>query len=676
MNTSAKATDGGVMPSQMTEFLVRLAVALHRHSMYPSGHPALATEAAKLLEHLTQVVAAGDALRIKVLPDALVVGDWITPPKHPRLEALAKWLHGHQLLSVTLRSECGEKELHDFLTTIGIEPQQADTALGAASAEQLERWPNILVEPVPYDAISRGSEDGEDGRVDAADVNRFWARVPDAQTGAGDAIDLLSADASQEASAGKPGVDQLIENHLPNILQAWDGSDENAASVRRGVSRLILSLDRDKLSELLELARSSGELDDEDGRREVTAEAVEELIQAAQDVSNEQVPIWLVRLLTKIGMYAENATEAPSMPADNSFGDLVGQLAGGWEVGDHKPETYEKALGQLISATPALQTGESLLSEPRPERIIQISLEIDDISNSARRAALALLDQGEFSSIVDLLEGSPVRSETASELWKVVATPERVRQLLSGKQPDFDALDRIIPRLGMDAAEPMLDVLMETESRPTRRELLPRLVSLGPEVGPLAVKRLDDGRWFVLRNMLNLLNQLDTQPAGFTPAPFLEHSEARVRHEAVKLALKVPTLRERAVLTALGEQDERTIGIGLTAAADECPAAAVPYVARHVLDHELSPGVRLRGVRALSGSRSEKALRALIRLTWLRKFPWRGRLAPPSPITVTALTVLAKDWPTDSRARRILRRAARSSNSSIRAALTAAEDSE
>src|SRR5207302_914244 len=80
-----------------------------------------------------------------------------------------------------------------------------------------------------------------------------------------------------------------------------------------------------------------------------------------------------------------------------------------------------------------------------------------------------------------------------------------------------------------------------------RRGLLAQLVRLGAGIGPLVVRRLEDDRWYVIRNLLALLEDLAVLPEGFSPARFALHADARVRRQAVKLPLKLPAERDVAL---------------------------------------------------------------------------------------------------------------------------------
>ena len=133
--STTASTESEVLSGELEELLVRLAAALQAHSMYPAGHPALRPALRKTMECLDEAFLDVSSIRIKITPDCLAVGRATTPAGHGLLGALARRLHGHQLLSITLIADLAEKEISDFLTTIGIDPGLSASALGAAGVE-------------------------------------------------------------------------------------------------------------------------------------------------------------------------------------------------------------------------------------------------------------------------------------------------------------------------------------------------------------------------------------------------------------------------------------------------------------------------------------------------------------------------------------------------------------
>jgi HEAT repeat protein len=210
----------------------------------------------------------------------------------------------------------------------------------------------------------------------------------------------------------------------------------------------------------------------------------------------------------------------------------------------------------------------------------------------------------------------------------------------------------MLERLGDEAIEPMLDVISESESQQTRRVLLDRIVKMGPAVGPLAVQRLEDPRWFVQRNALAILGELPEPPPGFDSAKYLQNADARVRRESMKISLRAGEGRDRAVCAALADADPRTVRMGLSAALESCPVAAVPLVVKRATA-KLPDEVRLAAVSVLGACGHPAALDALIQMTAPRKTLLGLKLPQKSRVFLAALSVL-RNFESDTRVERVL----------------------
>src|SRR5206468_4570588 len=234
-----------------------------------------------------------------------------------------------------------------------------------------------------------------------------------------------------------------------------------------------------------------------------------------------------------------------------------------------------------------------------PLRIVQTALETGVLGFGAWRAIERLVAEHQVGNLVDLLAVSPSTPDVGP-LWTRVTSPDVVRELASSEPPDFATLDRVLPRLPVDGFEPLLDVLGASESRTTRRGLLDRLTRAPRELGPVIATRLTrEIPWYVTRNLLLILDGLPELPQGFSSTAFTAHEDARVRREALKVSLKVPSERERALLAALRDADPRTVRLALTTALDDCPPSALPLITQLVRDESVISELRVLAIKVL-----------------------------------------------------------------------------
>jgi len=182
-----------------------------------------------------------------------------------------------------------------------------------------------------------------------------------------------------------------------------------------------------------------------------------------------------------------------------------------------------------------------------PDRIVAMALEVDTVGPGVLAAADRVVEEGRLGQLLDALAQVGEAPAAAPEVWARLATPDVVRRLAGHEPVDFKTLERLVPRVGLPAAAPLLDALATAEARSTRRGLLAQLAKMGPELARIVIARLDDPRWYVTRNLLALLEDLAPLPAGFSASSYLGHTDARVRWQAVKLQVTLPAQRDAAL---------------------------------------------------------------------------------------------------------------------------------
>jgi len=224
-----------------------------------------------------------------------------------------------------------------------------------------------------------------------------------------------------------------------------------------------------------------------------------------------------------------------------------------------------------------------------------------------------------------------------------------LHQLLDSEPVDPSILDAFLGLVGDSAVVPMMQGLLDSESRQVRRLLLDRLVTLQPEIQHLAIQHVDDSRWYVTRNMLWLLNGVEHVPEGFVPDPYLQHKNESVRYEAVRLGTRLPRGREKAINVGLADANEKTVRLALNAALVICPNSALPRVVSRAFSGPTD--VRLLAVRVLEAVGTETAVSALLELTEPKRGLFGLKHPAKDPVYLAALRALCSS----SYDRRVLR---------------------
>ncbi len=687
------APEKAALSRELADFLIELSIALHKHSMYPEGHPSLAPAAASVTRRAEHLFENRTTLALGVARQQLVIEGVATDPKNPLLAELAGRLHRHHLGAVTFHRGLRVSEVSDVLKTLSVEAERTGEPLGLGSPEQLRAWDHIRLHPVTYERLELLQEDdqvpapGDEGSKERGLRGaQLWVGLARAALTAEAMGDDAAPQATEPTLIAKAidehpksaAYDQVIVGYLLQIAdELKHAGGAEAVALRRRTSKLVGALQPGTLRRLIEMGGDNAQrhkfaIDVTHG---LAVDAVLEIVRAMADASHKTVSDPLVRMLSKLAQHAEQGTAETRPQADEALRDQVRDLLQGWTLEDPNPDAYGQALQKMAAAAPAASQRREGQQAAEPLRIVQTAVETGALGFGAWRAVERLVAEHHVDALVDLLAESPDASRPAvradiAPLWTRVTSPDVVRQLASSEPPDFATLDRVLPRLHVDAFEPLLDVLGESESRTTRRGLLDRLTRAPRELGPVIATRLSgDIPWYVTRNLLLILDGLPALPAGFSTAAFTGHEDARVRREALKVTLKVPAEREPALLGALRDSDPRMARLALAAALEDCPPSALTVVAELARAAGTPSELRVLAIKVLGRVRNSIGLNALLALVdggtnWLG----RPRLAARSLELLAALMALGAGWRNDVQAAALLALAAASNDPDVRSA--------
>ncbi|MBI4502961.1 MAG: HEAT repeat domain-containing protein [Gemmatimonadetes bacterium] len=698
---------------ELGEFLIELSIALNKFSMYPDGHPSLRPAVEGLLRTLEQLLLERGSLSLGVARQQLVIEGVATDTNNPVLKDLAGRLHRHHLGAITFSRGAELDELIEFVGRVAVEADRAEQPLGLMIA-QLAAWPHVRMHPLMYDRLELLDErDQEPAQADdpAARSQRtraaqLWVGMARAALAAGDSVpqDVVSGDrlpvsgtpsrspehrtpdtghrqsaagtaqpATDPASVARAieehprgtAYDQVIVGYMLQIAEELRGAGTaEATQLKKRMSRLVSTLEPHTLERLLDMGgdgmqRRQFLLNASQG---MAVDAVLDLVNAASHTEEQTISHSMLRMLQKLARHADRGMGERRVVAEQSVRDQVGELIRGWSLKDPNPDAYRHALEALSTADPVFAVAPEAVYLPGPQRIVQMALEVDATGEPLTRAIRELMEKDQLLWLVETLK-TAARSSTVSEIWRQIATPEQLAAVLRVPPLNIELVDALLPQLGMAAAGVLLDALIAVDSGQTRRLLLDRIIGLGFEVAPLAMQRLGDQRWYVQRNMLRILGDLEVIPPDLRASDYLQHEEARVRREALRIVLRDPALRERAICRGLGDPDERMVRAALTAALQSCPPTALPLVSSRALSGT-SEDQRVLAIRVLGASGVRSAVDALLRLTAPRK-TWFGARPPDKTPEYLAAIAALRSFGDDPRARAILDQAARSRDADV-----------
>ena len=651
--------------------------------MYPAGHPSQEKSAEGVVQRLDALLAERPSVSIGIARRQLVIEGVATDPKHPVLRSLAEKFHKQHIGAVVFERGVTPAEVADMMRTVALEAEKEERPLGLGDPERLRAWASVRLFALTYDQLELIGDPSDDDEGEDDDSRDRATRS--AQLWIGLARAALSSESREPATTDAEAVadainqhpeaqayDQVVVGYLLQIAQELKQDSGNASKpVRRRMSRLIGKLDPQTLERLVEMGgdltqRKQFVMDAADG---LSVDAVVEIVRAAAQTSGQNISSSLMRMLSKLSSFAERGPSGMQPQAEHALRDQVRDLISDWKLVDPNPDAYTRAL-QSMSAGAAAQRAGGTRNAPEPLRMVQMALEVGAVGVPFWRAVRQLETDHRLVELIETLSAVEADNPAAQQLWKHLASERNVVALLNQPNADFAIINALLNHMPADTViELLLKTLVESEQRGTRMAVYRRLVDIGDAALPRIVELLQDERWYVQRNMLAMLNDLQHVPNSFAPGEFARHTDARVRREAVALWLRVPSDLDRAIVTALKDPDERVLRLGVAAALRSTPESAVPLISVRLAHENLPADIRIQLVRLLGQVRNPLAVDALTRLVVAGKsFLGAIKLAEKSPYMLVALSTLAAHWHRDPRAQAVLERAAKSKDSEISAA--------
>jgi hypothetical protein len=682
----ADGASSQTLSRELADFLMDLAIAMHKHAIYPPGHPLLDQAVDSVHTSLTGLLFDRPALSIGVARRQLIIEGVATESTHPVLAELAGKLHRHHLGAVKFLYGLSRDELSDMLGVVGLEAQRDAQPLGFQHELLQSRWIRVKLFPLSYDRLELLEDDDPDVKATRnGHAAQLWIGLARAAIASEIATraeqDTLEPEAvahAIEEHGREQAYDQVIVGYLLQIAHEvrHDGPREHSALQRR-ISRLVGSLQPQTLERLLEMGGDAVQrrrfvLDAAQG---MTVHSVVELVRAAASAEGHTISHSLVRMLTKLATHASSDQSARSRAADGAFREHVERLVGSWSLNDPNPAAYSATLSHLsqANASPA-EDSVSAAHACEPSRLIGMALEIGTAGTRVWNAVDLMLDRGAIGELLDLFDGAPdPTNPVAAGVWTRIAERDPLRGLLGAPRPEHTVIRRLVARIGAAAAPPVLEALETCPEGSRQERLLSYLVQIGTPAAPAVARRLPNAPPELARELLACLAKIAPPEPPAELQACREHADPGVRREAVKLLLTYAATREATLLASVRDPEERVAYCGILAATHGCPAEVAAVIRQRIDEGELVDGtVRAAGIRAAATQPDEETLLWILRRTFVGGgFLRRTRLAQPSPELLASLNALALYWSADPRAAAAISLARESTSSSIRAAVHA-----
>lgn len=684
MNQETPQEDGqepAALPREIIELLLEFSIGVHRFAMYPPGHPSQGPVAENIIGRLSQIFRERGVLSIGVAPAQLIIEGITTDEKHPVLSDLARRLHAHQIGALSFEKGVVVHQVVSVLWALAQDPERGGKAIGLLPADEIPTWEHVTLTPLGYDRLhlqDLGEGDGEYSNR----ATELWIGLAQAALASEHPMDMEStpdggslAKTIQEHQE-EPAYDQAIVGYLSQLADELKRSaGDESEGIREQVSSLITKLDKTTLSRLVDMG---GDFSQRkrfllDANESLAVDSVMRILEAAAATSDQTISNSMARLLTKLAAHAEGGAARVRDQADTALRDNVKELLEDWELSDPNPDSYTLVLDSMARSAPVFSPSSTEVELAGRDRLVRMALEVDAVGPTVRKAVLELIEEGRVGYVLKMIDGDPPGKNAAAVLREFITNPTQFRRLLSGDDVESEALQVVVDRMGDKAIEPLLDALADSEARAVRRKVFDCLVGIGPNIRDPLMRRFEESRWFVLRNLLALVQHLEEIPEGFDAAAYMGHNDHRVRREAFPLALRDPRGPVRALAAALSDPDERMVRMALVEIqrVGAIQETLVPTLLNRVVRGDRDPEIQILGIRTLGVTQSSLARDALLDAVIVGKSLFgRPKLAANTGEVTVALSVLQSAWSGDSKVLPVLKVARRSRDPEIKAAVS------
>ncbi|MDQ3389124.1 MAG: HEAT repeat domain-containing protein [Gemmatimonadota bacterium] len=281
---------------------------------------------------------------------------------------------------------------------------------------------------------------------------------------------------------------------------------------------------------------------------------------------------------------------------------------------------------------------EELLSAEESQRV--------EIIERMRQTALWTVEQGRLETVVqlvvqmcgdaaDLVRRNPARRGAVMLALQKIASRSVIEALVvtlgkARSEGERSELQSVLLHIGADVVTPLVRALTDSSDLSARRAYRDALVVLDQVGIPLLEDMIGDERWFVVRNMVNILGEIRSADSVEHFARTIRHTDARVRRETV-LALNklggeesVPLLVKGLADPDPGIRGAAALGLGLSRVA----AAVSPLLTRLAQEEDAeADGEILRALGRLGDPRAVPALAERAQGGgWLSRRPIAGRI--------------------------------------------------
>lgn len=672
---------------QVAALIGDLGIGRRAALSYPPGHPQIESAFAKVHGTYTRLLSAYPRIILGVARDALVLSDkFVGGSEFPVCRDFARLMHDRGVRAFALNPGFNRQDFDAFNSVIGFKREEIFARGGIASVWKECGPAALTITAIQYDLflmnmteeleITESSNPVSQALLWEKFVRELTCAAPGASERRTDLLDpeivaeILNS--LHEASDGSalPGTDGFGA-----MLRQFDTPRGTAQEFNafKHIAELINNLKPELRNRFfagtLESSKQTGEPYAMEIVPHLSSEAIISVLEDIRD-GRMTIPTLVKGLMKKLGAAAGAPHGLLSGLEPQDAASSLRTLFREHASEEYIPEEYLRKLDKIVSRDSI--SGISLkgsgidLGDLEPltvdKSVVEILLQLvrqgagdqdRPLIEALANAFGEVLKEGEFSFALHIVRNSldpQVHPETRESLLEEFSTQDNINELITGMKTwgksVFDEVRSLIAIIGTPCINPLLTQLAEEDNMSIRRFMIERIMEFGDQCRDSIIARLNDGRWYYVRNLVIILRDMNDPSCAPMLRPLLRHANEKVRVEALRTLLQFgDSLAEQQVFSDLVESRKEN-RLSIIAMAGACRSQRVfDYLSGIALKSGTSRedyAEREAAVTALAESRSLQAFELLTRILASRSL-FAPRLH--QKLKIRCLFVLEKCFP-------------------------------
>ncbi len=674
--------------SSIENILKQMASALKTLRIYPAQNPIPAQAIKKFYQALEQFLEGEGGLRIKVTKECFICHNLtIEPTGNELISSLLQELYTRGLSQITFFSSLTEEELTNFLSLLNLEPQTIRAKGGLSSLLWEKEIVNIIVQEVspkifpPAQLSEVEALEKEFPHQNLLELMLEKISLSPEETKI--ILNFLSqADNLTEIikEALEKGDLETIYQSIIKIAQVFRQELPDIAShYFRNLIEAILSLDEKTRNELFS-KKLLPHLEEDELAPLFSQLSVPELVNILSTaIKDKEIPIQKIpKLIEKLNLSEEANKEtlillgkrvAGIVPLLRTFENSIKereekQSLEGLTLEEKPLEDIETTLAiettlefteeekeklqeliksgnELETALPVINTLIDMLSlEDKFENFSQILTSLENLMPS-------LISAGEFNLSVKIVNAfrdqylsksnfPPKFRERLNQSVRKAASPDKINQILSSLQylekesEEFKRAYSYLLLLDRSwVVTSLLELLAQEKQISMRKLILNLLVDLGQHEIPILGNKVNDPRWYLVRNVVTVLGLISREEALPYLAKVISHPDSRVRHEVIKALGAIGGKKAYELMASVLEgKDAEDSSIVIKIAAKTKNPQMVPHLAKIIEERDFfgkKIDLKKMAVDALSQVATPEVIPVLEKCLQKKSFLFRAR---------------------------------------------------